>query len=201
MLWTVPRAWAGETVVCMGGGPSLTQEDADYCRGRARVIAINDTVRLAPWCDVLYGCDQQWWAWHQGVLSYTGMRVTTTPNTGHWPDLHELQITGLEGLELDPSGLRGGHNGGYQAIGLAVHFGASRVLLLGYDMGVSETGRTHWHGGHPNRVVSPYATFRQAFETIVAPLQAARVAVINCSRRTALTVFPCQPLREALVDA
>src|SRR5690349_14752114 len=36
---STPR-WAGETVVCLATGPSLTAEDVASCRGKARVIAI-----------------------------------------------------------------------------------------------------------------------------------------------------------------
>jgi len=45
---SVPRLWPGETFVCLASGPSLTQADVDYCRGKARVIAIKDVLHLAP---------------------------------------------------------------------------------------------------------------------------------------------------------
>jgi len=46
-------------------------------------------------------------------------------------------------------------------------------------------------------VRSPYQTFQSAYPTLVEPLRAAGVEVLNCSRETALTCFP----RVALVDA
>ena len=61
-VWAVPPIWRGATVVCLGGGPSLTAADAAQCRGRARVIAINDAYRLVPWADLLYFCDYRWWS-------------------------------------------------------------------------------------------------------------------------------------------
>jgi hypothetical protein len=37
---------------------------------------------------------------------------------------------------------------------------------------------------------------REEFLSLVAPLAELHVTVINCSRRTALTAFPCVPLEE-----
>jgi hypothetical protein len=111
-----------------------------------------------------------------------------------------LRNTGPDGLETDPTGLRAGKNGGYQAINLAVHLGATRILLLGYDMSLSADGRSHWFGEHPPTVrdYSPYAEMRDLFETLRQPLALAGVEVWNCSRRTALTAFPVVELEHAL---
>jgi hypothetical protein len=199
----VPRLWPGETVVCIGGGPSLTSADVDAVRGRARVIAINDAYRLAPWADVLYAADAAWVEWHDGVPSFDGPKYSIAggivPATTR-PDWQVLRNTGLVGLEPEPTGLRAGHNSGYQAINLAVHFGATRILLLGYDMGLSDEGRSHWFGDHPDHRLSPYAQMMAAFDTLVEPLQEIAVEVVNCSRRTALRVFPCLDLAEALAE-
>lgn len=194
----VPRLWPGATIVCIGGGPSLTPADIATVRGRARVIAVNDAYRLAPWADVLYACDQQWWNWHAGVPTFAGWKygiASSVPIT--WPDVVVLENTGWLGLEEEPTGLRAGHNGGYQAVNLAVHLGAARILLLGYDM-APDGAQTHWFGDHPDHVPSPFPEMRAAFDTLVAPLAARGVEVLNCSRRTALTAFPRVPLEQAL---
>jgi hypothetical protein len=104
----------------------------------------------------------------------------------------------MEGLELRPTHLARGRNGGYQAINLAVHLGAKRILLLGYDMMRGPKGEEHWHGDHPNRSRSPYTTFQACFPSLVDPLKAEGIEVINCSRRTALTCFPRKSLQDAL---
>jgi hypothetical protein len=46
------------------------------------------------------------------------------------------------------------------------------------------------------RMKSPYQTFRQAYPTLVEPLNAAGVEVINCSRETRLTCFERRALDE-----
>lgn len=194
----VPRAYPGATIVCLGCGPSLTKDDVAKVRGRAVVIAINDAYRLAPWADVLYACDGKWWGWHPEALAFRGAKYALDRYAQRFAGVAVLKNTGTKGLERDPKGLRTGRNSGYQAINLAVHFGAARIILLGYDLGPDHKGRTHWFGDHPDRVVSPYRLMRQEFLTLVAPLKEAAVEVVNCSRRTALEAFPVKPLEEIL---
>ena len=193
----VERRWPGCTVVCFGGGPSLTRADVDVCRGRMRAIAINTAYQLAPWADVLYGCDAKWWAWHRGVPTFRGLKYALEPKAGAWPNAQVLENTGRTGLELAPTGLRHGKNSGYQAINLAVHLGAARIVLLGYDLQLGPRGEHHWHGAHPNRV-APFLEVDAFFLTLVQPLAALGIEVLNCSRRTALTAFPRRPLEEVL---
>jgi hypothetical protein len=196
---TVPKRWPSSTIVCLGGGPSLTVADVEACRGRCPVIAINNAYQLAPWADVLYACDQKWWTWHSGVPSFKGPKYSVAASDPvTWPDVQVLQNTGPLGLELEPTGLRTGFNSGYQAINLAVHLGAARILLLGYDLSEGPGGRTHWHGDHPDRQPSPYWAMLSAFPSLVEPLAAIGVSVINCSRRTVLTTFPCASLESEL---
>lgn len=193
----VPRLWPGGTVACLGGGPSLTQADVDYVRDRAHVIAVNDSYRLAPWADVLYACDSKWWFWNwaKGAKDFAGLKFALDPGARRYPGVQVLRNTGDKGLELDPTGLRAGRNSGYQAINLAVHFGARRVILLGYDMRGG-----HWHSGHPDGSAPPFSICLARFETLAGPLMKAGVEVVNCSPRTALKTFPCVALREALQE-
>jgi hypothetical protein len=196
--------WPGAAVVCLGGGPSLRQEQVDACRGRVRAIAVNDAWRLAPWAEVLYACDWRWWYKHGGVPGFAGLKVSLSNSRGHldaYPDIEILENTGTEGLEPAPTGLRTGRNGGYQAINLAVHLGAARILLLGYDMKPDARGRTHWFGDHAD-----WPTRASVFETAMLPhfaglareLDSLGVMVVNCSPDSALEVFGKLPLEQAL---
>lgn len=198
---TVPRRWPGETVVCLGTGPSLTAEDVDFVRGKARVIAVSDAYRLAPWADALYACDVQWWKWHDGVKGFAGEKWSLDWEhkwkarvRALFPDVQLLRHTGRTGLETDPSGIREGRNSGYQAINVAVHYGASRIVLLGYDMKLGATG-AHFFGEHPTKHRGPYAQFVPLFKTLVEPLKALNVEIVNCSRVTRLECFPKADLR------
>ena len=193
----VARTWPGESVVCVATGPSLTAEDVEFCRNRARVIVVNDAWQLAPWADALMASDANWWRHHQGVPGFPGLKYSLQPGAEPWAQV--LRHTGTTGIETDPTSLRCGMNSGAAAINLAVHFGASRVLLLGYDMGPSAS-KTHFFGDHPKglRKSSPYPAFIEKFEAMVEPLARLGVRIINCSRVTALRCFERQPLEEAL---
>lgn len=194
---TVPRLWPDSTIVCLASGPSLTQADVDFCRDRATVLVIKDAVRLAPWADVLYACDGKWWRHYGPTLTFAGLRFTL--------DLHvssvatALKNTGETGLETDPSGLRTGKNSGYQAINLAVHLGAKKIVLLGYDMQPGPDHTDHWFGAHPWRTRPPYGLMKPMFQSLVEPLRALGIQVFNATRRTALTCFPMIRLEEAFV--
>ena len=196
---TVEALWPGATVVCIGGGPSLTKADVEFVRGKARVIAVNDAYKLAPWADVLYGCDGKWWNWHKGVPSFIGLKYCMTYDKNiKWPGVARLRNDGPRELCLQRDGLRNGRNSGYQAINLAVLLGATRIILLGYDM--KPAGRkNHWFGEHPRSASSlPYRDWLAAFSSLPKPLQQLGVEVINCSRDTALTTFPRRPLEVVL---
>jgi len=206
---SVPRLFPGQTICCIASGPSLTLEDCARVRGRMPVVVVNSALEFAPWADVLHACDFKWWRWHKGAPAFAGLKFTLAEAAAEaFPDVTRLRNTGDEGLELDPTGIRTGKNGGYQAVNIAVHLGASRILLLGYDMKVGPKDRKYCHADHPGDVIDKkkdlerfrnrLAGFRTRFETIVAPLKTAGVEVVNCSRSTALRCFPQRPLEEAL---
>ena len=199
----LPTSALNDTVVCLAPGPSLTADDVDACRGLATIIAVNDAVELAPWADVCYSSDtSRWWPKRKWMTGFAGLRVRVSPDpwrrqdsrTYPYTDTHGvivLRQTGDEGLELARDGLRTLKNSGGSAINLAVHLGARRIVLVGYDMAPG-----HFNTREPDG--SPYPLFRQRLGTMAAPLRAAGVSVINCSRRSALTCFDRGVLREVL---
>lgn len=223
--WSVPRLWPGETVALIASGPSLTEDQVLMLRGRVPVIVVNDSYLMAPWADIHYFADAKWYEWHRNYESpaqhlfgreralalfhgFQGARVTienhqakirahepgvkVVRNDNHAPDCPKPP----EGLCLKPDGVRTGSNSGYQALNLAVHTGAKRLLLLGYDMRESD-GRTHWFGDHP-RKTSSAEQFVPAFRTLVEPLRKLGIEVVNCTPGSALDCFPKRALEETL---
>lgn len=87
-------------------------------------------------------------------------------------------------------------NSGAGAILLAQKLGAAEVVLIGYDA-TKDKCKAHWHPDHikglPNAGVAHL--WPDQFKELNKQL---RINVINCSRRTAITVFKTKPLEEAL---
>ena len=199
----IERAWEGQTVVCIGGGPSVTPSAVDSIRGRARVIAINNAYILAPWAEMCYFADTRWWEWHQNqpvFKSFAGHKVTIE-NTGLLIKdeavfmLHNLNN---EQLSESPNGIHTGSNGGYQAVNIAVLSGAKRIILLGYDMRFPG-GKSHWHGGHPvKNPADHYTMYAGKFATMLPQLKRLGVEVINATPGSAIKCFPFMDLNEAL---
>lgn len=196
----VERLWPDSTIVCLATGPSLCAEDVEACRGRARVIAIKNAFDLAPWADVVYGAgvdSTRWWH-HNGarvVKQHQGLRFTLDPNCGVWATV--LQLGPELGLSREPDRLALGRHSGYQAINLAVHLGAKRIVLLGYDM-QPMGDQHHFFGDHPTKNKPLYQEWLPHFQTLVNPLADLGVEVLNATRSTALDVFPKVSLAEAL---
>lgn len=83
-----------------------------------------------------------------------------------------------------------GGNSGYQAINLAYLWGATRIVLLGFDC-KPVAGKDHWFGQHPKGLtqIQPYELWMNNFPLLARELADEGVEVINCSPDTALKCF------------
>ncbi len=177
------------TVVCLGSGPSTTTADLDRLRGQ-QVIAINSMYRLAPWAAVLYAADSIWWQFNDGAKDFAGRKFGSEAFISTlYADVTVLPITGRVGLEMQPWGIRTSGHSGYQAINLAVHLGAKKIVLVGYDMQAGPRGEHHIHPDHPHGRHLPYDDYVRNYETMRPMLDAHDIDVVNCSRSTAITAF------------
>ena len=194
--WSVEPLWKGGTAAIFAGGPSITKAQCERCRDAGLyTIAINDAYRLAPWADILYFCDPRWWEWHKNnaeFKAFVGMKVTLRPTIAKLDrSVRWLKEAGLRGLETQSNGLKTGNNSGYQAIGLAVHLGVSKIILLGYDMKQAANGKWHWFGNHPNTnpTLSLADTWKVNYTYMVKPLAERGVKVLNATPGSALESF------------
>jgi len=187
-----------EVVVCIATGPSLTQEDVDYCRDKATVFAVNDSYKIAPWADVLYAADGTWWDHHKGVADFKGQRWTVNSQTAQKYGFNYIagksQITWSENKDF----IATGGNSGFQALNLAAIQGAKKVILLGYDYGYDpKTQERHFFGEHP-APLNRGSDYRIWIEHIYKAASLIKIPVINCSRKTAIKCFPQMTIQEAL---
>lgn len=208
--------WPDETVAVIGGGPSLTQQQVDACRGKCRVIAINDALRLAPWADIHYFCDQKWWEWHHEkdwYQAFHGLRVTLENETlvAREPALKSLRNwnnhNGSREMPVvsdNASGVITGANSGYQCVNLGMHLGARRIVLLGIDMRnitVDGQEKDHWFGRHPvPNAQSIYHQMILEYRKLPVELAKRDVEVINCSPGSALDCFRMEDIESVFTD-
>ena len=155
-------------------GESMNQSQADAVRGVCKVVAVSDAWQLAPWADALASTDQAWWQAHPQALGFAGRKFCSVD---------------CEGMETftPPSSM----NSGLFGMHIATHLGATRILLLGFDM-----RGNHFFGAHaaPLKNTPPqrFKTFLRQFETWNG------CDVINCTPGSALRRFPSMSLQEAL---
>lgn len=194
--------WTGRTCVIVASGPSAPESPIDLARGKCRVIAINNSWQLAPWADILYACDWAWWNQNKGRNDFAGLRVSIDKRSCDKWDIKYVQCNkGTDSMEFAVRGKVGwGGNSGFHALNLAVQFGCSRVLLVGYDMHVNNGA--HWHGNHPSIMNNPrrgnVERWRRAVDGAAAKIAERGVEVVNCSANSALQNYKKMPLDEAL---
>lgn len=102
---------------------------------------------------------------------------------------------------LGRKGVCTGGNSGYQAVNLAYLLGASRIVMLGFDM-TGEGNRNHWHldhagGSMTNPTPNLYREWVQMFGRLARDLKAEGVELLNASRRTAIGSV-CRVVLEAV---
>jgi hypothetical protein len=184
----------------LASGPSLNKEDVDAIKGKGTVIVINDNYKMAPWADYLYYCDPKWYHWHADnpeFQHFQGQIWTQDETTAKENGFNYIKSTPGEGISTDPRVIYQGSNSGFQAINLAYHLGARKIILLGYDMQLTN-GQNHWFGKHPDGVISSYKNWIGYYNRLADDAKTKNLDIINCSRQTALTCFTRQPLEKVL---
>jgi hypothetical protein len=200
-----PTRWAGRTVIVAAPGPSLTEEVADACRGFPTIV-VNDAWRRLPWADVLFACDTSWWQFYRGVPAFNGEKWSShgTGNDKQDPALsYDIKlIAGTHGstFSTKPGFIHWGSNSGFQAINLAIQFGAPRIVLVGFNM-QKVGGKNHFHGDHPRPLRNADPVRFITYFNQAAKQMPPGVTIINATPDSALKCFPWMPLEQALAEA
>lgn len=176
--------------VCVATGASLTQQQVNYVRGKAKVYVVSDAYRLAPWADVLYSCDHGWWNYHKPV--FAGEKWTINERAAKDFDLNHIEQGDRE-FSLDKAKLGTGGNSGFQCLNLAVHHGASKVILLGYDF--KPVG--HFFGEHPSPL-SRSSDYSRWVDDMHKAAEIIPIPVVNCTQDSAIKCFPMMDIMDAL---
>jgi len=165
-MWKVPKIWEGGDVWIIGGGPSITRQfqipeevvkrvfdkeetPAIYSSYLSflhdkHVIGVNMAYQLGTWVDMIAFGDSGFFLKNKDQLAlFPGLKITCHSK---WPGVKYLKKskTPRVGISIDPTQVCWNENSGAMAINVAVHTGAKRIFLLGFDMKKTE-GDQHWH--------------------------------------------------------
>ncbi len=181
--------------IVIASGPSLTRVDCDLLRGVGKTIAVNNAVFYAPWADILYAGDAAWWkVYGPDVSWFKGERVT------HQEYKNTRVFKGSNRFK------RFGGNSGHQALQYAIHIGARRVAIIGFDH-QHTGGRAHFHKDHVRQteiggelVLLGNAACSDHWIKIMngtaSDAKAMGIEIVNLSRQTALDCFPQMSVEE-----
>jgi hypothetical protein len=198
--------WRGECAAIVASGPSIKKLDLSILKDRIHVIAIKTNIDRCPWAEACYGCDAAWWIDRKGLPKYGGLKFFHGIMAKQCADdMHRVEIEMAKDVMLveQPLKLGNGGNSGFQAINLAVQFGATDIILVGFDL--HGHGELHWYGRNKwpnanNPSQSNFNRWRKGFEIAKSSLDKLRVNVVNTSMDSELKCFSKMSLADVMAE-
>lgn len=192
---THERIFEGQVVCIIGGGPSLKTFDISVTQGQ-RCIAVNQSFELTPWAEWLHFADCEWWKWNRAevLAQWKGLISTATSDVKdcnhprllrYWRDRRNFSLV--------PNTLHG-WDSGTQAVNLAYHLGAKKIVLFGIDMQTDPAGATQWHNKHKRQTrAANYPKFAASLTQSVLKLESLGVRVVRATE-PGIPEAPYEPL-------
>jgi hypothetical protein len=130
--------------------------------------------------------DRDWWLKYgdEVNLVFAGRRLSTNSIE------RRFNVTRLQNI-------RSYANSGAGAMSAAIHAGAARLVLLGYDC-QHTGGKSHWHGDHPIGLGNAGRVEAWHGEFANLGIDHPQVEILNATRETALECFKRVDLGSAL---
>lgn len=163
-------------------GPSASAEQAERVR-HLNVGVVGCAYQLAPWARFIAAADRSWWLKYPETSTLNGRKFSMST----FPDTERVTISYLGSV----------CNSGVLALEVAKNLGATRILLLGYDMHGS-----HFFGKYTNGLRNTTPLQRNNhFKQYEQWARTNRdIQVTNCSPGTRLECFPKASLDESLAQ-
>lgn len=154
-----------------------------------------------PTADVLFAGDEGWWdVYGAEAKRHDALELWThSPEAARAHRVNYVEAAKEPGLSGSKTRIHAGRNSGHAAIGLAALWGATKIVLLGFDF-QRTGGASHWHGNHEGGLANPPAMTRWIDDMVLlgSDLRRAGVRVVNATRETAIRCFVRASLAEAL---
>lgn len=196
--------WSGQIAAIVASGPSAKKGNLNLLKS-VRVMAIKKSFELVPFAEVVYGCDGPWWRSVNGLINFRGLKLSyDVAVTGQEFGIGQVKIPNnkCDQLLFDEIGTVGaGGNSGFQALNLALQFGARKILLIGLDAHGSY-GHEHWYGRNTawkmnNPDENNYRHWRAAFKGVSGKIKEMGGDVINTSLGSSIDCFPKMSIETA----
>lgn len=157
----MPLSRFSGTIACIATGPSLTLEQIETARQKGfTLFGCNRVWEIVPDLAVLYGCNVNFWTtyWSDALASHPAEKWTTNREAADKFGLNWIAERNARGLSSDPTVIHHGHGSGYSLVNLAYLMGASRIVLLGYDLRYAPDydGRDKVAGSTPRHYFGEY---------------------------------------------
>lgn len=226
--------WEGGECWIIGGGPSMPRqfgipedviEDVLHKRQPPSAyspylspihdkhsIGVNAAFMIGDWIDMVFFGDGKFYFQNEKAISaFPKLRVTCNPNLHKRPHVRGVKYVGRDGnhavgFSSKPGYISWNHNSGAAAMNVAVHMGAKRLFLLGFDMNTDDKRNLHWHSVyadvyHTRRRQEkslPYHKHLPNFPFVANDAERLGIEIINVSPDSSLEQFPKMNLEEAL---
>jgi len=195
--WKVPREWVGERAFVLCTGESLKPQRAMIRELRGRIIAVKHAVHARPDADVLFLSGEGTAEVAQELIpKFTGKYVVVRGKSdSSVPDFVKRVTRTKDHTRLcDLPDHVAGRDSGTSSINLSHLFGATEIIVLGFDM----------VGGHfckhPMQY-PPESHFERHMEVLPAMAEDAKargIRIVNCSPISRVTCFERRPLEDFL---
>lgn len=191
--WVLPDKWRGRVFHIVGGGPSLKSQAVMALMKRCAEqsndvwIVVNNSYKIAPWADILFFADCDWWNWNgEHVLKHwpEPKEIVTATSDHKSVRLPRIRRMWRNRNHFDPDPRKvHGYDGGCMSVSLAYHLGATKIVLWGIDGGPGPDGATQWHKEHKRDTHIPnYAKkFRPHLAAAVRALAGLGVPVVRAT--------------------
>ena len=195
--WHVPPEWPGERCFILCSGESIGAQKALIRRLEGRFIAVKHGLLMRPDADVLFLSGERNPEIGLSLIPRFQGRyiISRSRSNPAFPDAVKVVTRTKDHAHLCE--LRDhvcGYDSGTSAINLAYHFGATEIVLLGYDMRGKHFCKHplgHIPQEHFDRHMSP-------LEALARDCREKGIRVVNCSPTSAVTAFERQPLEAFL---
>lgn len=197
--------WREECAAIVASGPSVKNLDLSVLRDRIHVLAIKTNIDLCPFAEVVYGCDAPWWIDRKGLPNFNGVKIFHGIGAKQFPNMHRCEIEmSKDALLVDePMRIGNGGNSGFQALNLVVQFGATNIVLVGFDC--HGRGDVHWYGRNKwpnanNPMGSNYARWMKGFEMAKRDADRMKITIVNASPDSEIKCFPKRALSQIMEE-